>query len=62
MVKLENKTIEKLASEGKISHIPENEAYQIYKNLLDLRIKYNRILASKTFYSHNIASQQPFNA
>jgi hypothetical protein len=62
MVKLENKTIEKLASEGKISHTPADEAYEIYLSIKKTMDEYKRIDAKREYTSHAIARKTILNA
>ena len=62
MATLKNNTIEKLASEGRISHISIDEAYRIQQNTLQRMTNYNRILAKKAYYSHISAENTILNS
>ncbi len=58
---LKNSTIEKLASEGKITYIPAEESRKIYDNLVKKGIEYKREYRRKEFYSHIAASKLVLN-
>jgi len=62
MIKLENPTIEKLASEGKISHTPADEAYEIYKSIHERMTNYNRTDAKREYASHTLADKTVLNS
>jgi hypothetical protein len=62
MEKLRNGILEKLASEGKISHMSEDEQQEIYKSTHERMIRYKQILSKREYYSYIIASSQILNS
>lgn len=62
MAKLRNKLIEKLASERRISHLSEDEEYNISKNTMERMTQYKLVLAKRAYSSHIIASNQILNS
>lgn len=59
---LKNSIIEKLASEGRISLMPIEEAYHIYLKTHEKMVNYKRILAKREYYSHIQANQRVLRA
>ena len=57
MPKLENKIIKKLEKEGRITHTPAKEAYQIWMNDHKRIVKYTRLLVKRTHASYENAKR-----
>ena len=62
MVKLENKILDRLISEGRVSHMSMEEEYDIYKSTHKRMTQYKQTLSKRTFYSHIVASKQILNS
>ncbi len=52
MVRLENKTIEKIVKEGRVSHIPINESQNIVLKTRERMKSYMIRLKKRTYASH----------
>lgn len=62
MAKLKNEILEKLASEGRISHISMNEVQDMYKSTHERMNNYKRTLTKREYYSHISAGKLILNS
>jgi hypothetical protein len=62
MVTLKNNILEKLANEGRISHMSTEEGYRIYNSTHKRMNKYKQTLAKREYYSHVLASETILNS
>ena len=62
MVRLENKTIEKIVKEGRVSHIPINESQNIVLKTRERMKSYIIKLKKRTYASHVSAGRLIYNA
>jgi hypothetical protein len=62
MTGLKNDILEKLALEGRISFMPQEEEYDIYLKTHGRMTRYNRLLLKSTYFSHIVASNLILNA
>jgi len=59
---LKNKTIERLASEERITHMSSLEGYEIYVATHKRMTAYKRLFLKRNYYSHINAENLIFNA
>jgi hypothetical protein len=62
MLKLRNRTVEKLKRNKKVSYIPREEAYEIYKSTAERMEKYSREYSRKEKASEIAASKLILNS
>jgi hypothetical protein len=62
MTELKNNILEKLASEGRISFIPEDETYEIQRKTTEKMTQYKRLLSKREYYSHVAAGKVILNS